>query len=207
MNHQYLVGPSAGSEATCFDDYVQAPGFPLVTSDLLREFNATFGGVVQEPLLGVTQTVRASTYSCRGCRSISRAVRTNVPIVGLRLRWQHPCNSLCEYPPFSLDLSRDDWSPRVINLDFRNGHTPKFFPGPKAVTSVILSTLPLLPSSPTLLAPRQGSGSGSDGLVAWTQRAPVGLASLFYYLPTLQSFHPIPSHPVTSLLTSTAQHR
>ncbi|KAI9878537.1 MAG: hypothetical protein M1823_006944, partial [Watsoniomyces obsoletus] len=56
MNHQYLVGPSAGSEATCFDEYVQAPGFPLVTSDLLREFNATFGGVVQEPFLGVTQT-------------------------------------------------------------------------------------------------------------------------------------------------------
>lgn len=57
MNHQVLVSPNFGSKPACFDDYVQAPAFPLVTADLLRDYNATFGGVVQEPLLGVTQTV------------------------------------------------------------------------------------------------------------------------------------------------------
>ena len=56
-NHVITVGPSVGSEESCFEEYVQAPSFPLVTPDLLQSSNATFGGVVQEPLLGPTQTV------------------------------------------------------------------------------------------------------------------------------------------------------
>ena len=57
MNHQVLVGPSVGSESTCFDDYVQNPGFPLITPGFLRDWNASFGGVVDDRFLGVTQTV------------------------------------------------------------------------------------------------------------------------------------------------------
>lgn len=57
MNHQIIVGPSVGSDPTCFDEYVQAPAFPLITEDLLITANATFGGVVQEPFLGPAQTV------------------------------------------------------------------------------------------------------------------------------------------------------
>ena len=57
-NHQIIVGPSVDSKPECFHDYVQAPGFPLITADFLQSANASFGGIVQEPLLGVTQTVR-----------------------------------------------------------------------------------------------------------------------------------------------------
>ena len=67
MNHLITVGPSMGSEPSCFDDYLQAPGFPLITEDFLKSANATFGGVIQEPLLGVTQTVGISRARCDHC--------------------------------------------------------------------------------------------------------------------------------------------
>lgn len=57
-NAQIIIGPSIGSEPSCFDDYVEMPGFPLVTADFLISYNATFGGIVNEPFLGWTQTVR-----------------------------------------------------------------------------------------------------------------------------------------------------
>ena len=58
-NHLITVSPSVNSEPECFDEYVQAPGFPLITADFLQSANASFGGIVQDPLLGVTQTVGA----------------------------------------------------------------------------------------------------------------------------------------------------
>lgn len=57
LNKQYLIGPSVGSNPTCFNEHVAAPGFPLVTVDFLRNLNAVFGGVVQDPYVGWVQSV------------------------------------------------------------------------------------------------------------------------------------------------------
>ena len=94
MNHQIIVGPSVGSEPTCFDDFVQAPGFPLITEDFLISSNATFGGVVQEPFLGPAQTVSA-TGAFR--RSYDDADLTNVPTVEFPVRRIDPCYHVSQH--------------------------------------------------------------------------------------------------------------
>jgi hypothetical protein len=57
LNKQYLIQPSVGSTPDCFNDHVTNPGFPLVTIDFLRNLNAVFGGVVQDPYVGWAQSV------------------------------------------------------------------------------------------------------------------------------------------------------
>ena len=57
MNKLRLVGPSVGSSPTCFVDHVENAGFPLVTADILKSNSALFGGVVDDPIVGYTQTV------------------------------------------------------------------------------------------------------------------------------------------------------
>jgi hypothetical protein len=57
FNHLITHGPAIGQQADCFADYVDLPGFPLVTEGFLKDANASFGGVVKEPFLGEVQSV------------------------------------------------------------------------------------------------------------------------------------------------------
>lgn len=57
LNKLRHVGPSVGSPPTCFVDHVENAGFPLVTTDILKSNNAVFGGVVNDPVVGFTQSV------------------------------------------------------------------------------------------------------------------------------------------------------
>lgn len=77
-NHQIIVGPSIGSAPSCFDDYVENPGFPLVTADFLQTYNASFGGIVQEPFLGEVQTV-SSPFKLGLCYSICSSCEDTYP--------------------------------------------------------------------------------------------------------------------------------
>lgn len=69
-NYQTTIGPSVGSNASCFNDYVALPGFPLITPEFLQNANATFGGVVDDDLMGTVQTVRGdSLFQSMTCSS------------------------------------------------------------------------------------------------------------------------------------------
>lgn len=57
LNKLRLVGPSVGSSPTCFVEHISNPGFPLVTTDILKNNSAVFGGVVNDPEMGYTQSV------------------------------------------------------------------------------------------------------------------------------------------------------
>ncbi|KEF63760.1 uncharacterized protein A1O9_01738, partial [Exophiala aquamarina CBS 119918] len=56
LNKLRLVGPSVGSSPTCFVDHVENAGFPLITADILKTNNAAFGGIVNDPVVGSTQS-------------------------------------------------------------------------------------------------------------------------------------------------------
>ena len=57
LNKLWEIHPSVGSTPTCFVEHLQNPAFPLVTVDLLKVNQAIFGGVVNDPLVGYTQSV------------------------------------------------------------------------------------------------------------------------------------------------------
>ena len=61
-NRQIIVAPSVGSTPSCFDEYVEQPGFPLITKDFLQAASATFGGIVTDPLIGESQTVSEASF-------------------------------------------------------------------------------------------------------------------------------------------------
>jgi hypothetical protein len=64
LNKQYILQPSVGSTPDCFKDHITNPGFPLVTSDFLRNLNAVFGGVVQDSFMGWAQSVSNPEVLC-----------------------------------------------------------------------------------------------------------------------------------------------
>ena len=64
----------------------------IVTADFLQATNATFGGVVQDPFLGSTQTVSyALAFQCPGT---SRPVRADISAVEFCFRWFCPRHCL-----------------------------------------------------------------------------------------------------------------
>lgn len=65
LNKLRTVGPSVGSSPTCFVEHIDSPGFPLVTADILKTNGAAFGGIVNDPIVGYTQSVS----SCRMSRT------------------------------------------------------------------------------------------------------------------------------------------
>jgi hypothetical protein len=59
LNKQYLIGPTAGSKPSCFNERVSQPGFPLLTADLLISANAVYGGIVEDQWAGTVTSVSA----------------------------------------------------------------------------------------------------------------------------------------------------
>lgn len=57
LNKLRGVDGSVGNKPTCYSDHVPDPGFPLITTDILRNYGASFGGIAKDPLMGYVQTV------------------------------------------------------------------------------------------------------------------------------------------------------
>lgn len=57
LNKLWSVGPSAGSRPSCFVEHIADPGFPLVTVGFLKDNQAVFGGIVNDPVVGYAQSV------------------------------------------------------------------------------------------------------------------------------------------------------
>lgn len=57
LNKLWSVGPSVGSRPSCFVEHIPDPGFPLVTVGFLKDNQAVFGGIVNDPVVGYAQSV------------------------------------------------------------------------------------------------------------------------------------------------------
>ncbi|KAK5093303.1 hypothetical protein LTR70_005019 [Exophiala xenobiotica] len=56
LNKLWTVETSVGNVPACFVEHVADAGFPLITADLLKIYQASFGGVVNDPYVGYVQS-------------------------------------------------------------------------------------------------------------------------------------------------------
>jgi len=70
LNKLWTVETSVGNVPKCFVEHVANPGFPVVTADLLKTYQASFGGIVNDPYVGYVQSVSQLAIPKHSCRSM-----------------------------------------------------------------------------------------------------------------------------------------